>query len=91
MQRTKKLTKRERKALDPNRGQSHEQAHIHCVACGRHLNREEFSTAPPTAKFVVCDHGSQFPTCVSCEVSSRMLVAEHDRTGQPVKTAGAWH
>jgi len=28
---------------------------------------------------------------VKCMSKSMALVQEHDRTGQPVKTAGAWH
>lgn len=95
MKRTKQLTKRERKALDPRRGAAaaaqQQQQHIHCIACGRHLDPAEFDNAPASATFITCDHGSQFPTCVTCVVQSQMLVAAHDRSGQPVKVAGAWH
>ena len=92
MKREKKLTKRERKAakgVGPS-GQPKEAAHIHCVACGRHINPSEFS-APATAARVACQHKSQFPSCVGCVERTRELLAEHDRTGQPVRTAAAWH
>lgn len=95
MKRTKRLTKREKKALDPRRaaasGAQAQHQHIHCIACGRHLDAAEFDGPPASATYITCDHGSQFPTCVTCIVQSQMLVAAHDRTGQPVKVAGAWH
>jgi hypothetical protein len=95
MKREKRLTKRERKALNPSQAASaphdHDQEqHIHCVACGRHLNIEEFED-PATAKLIRCNHGSEFPSCVACEANSRVLIEAHDRSGQPVKTASAWH
>jgi methionyl-tRNA synthetase len=92
MKREKILTKRERKAAKgagPS-GPSKEAAHIHCVACGRHLDPSEFQ-APATAVRVACQHKSQFPSCTGCAERTRELLAEHDRTGQPVKTAAAWH
>jgi len=90
MQRTKRLTKRERKGLSPGPS-GQQQAHIHCIACGRHLDPEEFSAAPPTALSLVCEHQSRFPACADCEVAARRLIAEHDRTGKPVAQAAAWH
>ena len=94
MKRKPKLTKRERKALAPERPQQHqhqhEHQHIHCIACGRHLDQAEFE-APATATIITCDHGSNFPSCVKCMPQAMAAVKEHDRTNQPVKTAGAWH
>ncbi len=93
MKREKRLTKRERKALDPSRGASghnHEEQHIHCIACGRHLDAAEFDS-PATATIIKCAHGSTFPSCVACVANSRVLLEAHDRSGQPVKTAAAWH
>ncbi|MFO0758745.1 MAG: hypothetical protein U0359_19800 [Byssovorax sp.] len=97
MKREKQLTKRERKALAPPRPSGRPVRttaaggeHIHCIACGRHLNVDEFD-APQTARYISCQHGSTFPTCVDCENQSRMLLAEHDRTGQAVQMARAWH
>ncbi len=96
MKREKRLTKRERKALAPNRpaaaGQAHphHHQHIHCVACGRHLDISQFD-APETATFVRCEHLSEFASCVACVPKTKELLAEHDRTGQPVKTVSAWH
>ena len=90
MQRTKRLTKRERKDLTP-RVANPQAAHIHCIACGRHLDAEEFSAASPSASYLICDHGSRFPACTSCEITARGLIAEHDRTGKPVSQAQAWH
>lgn len=90
MKRQKKLTKRERKAETGGRAQAHGGQHIHCVACGRHLDLHEFDD-PPKATMIVCKHGASFPSCVDCEALSRKLVAEHDETGGQVKTAPAWH
>lgn len=92
VKREKTPTKRERKALNgvgPT-GTTREPQHIHCVACGRHLDPAEFNQ-PATATRVQCDHKSQFASCVGCVAKTRELLAEHDRTGQPVKTANAWH
>jgi len=94
MNREKKVTKRERKELNggprvsgaPVKGGQH----IHCVACGRHLDPSEFNS-PVTAKMLRCQHGTTFPSCVACEAQSVSLLAEHDRTGQAVRTASAWH
>lgn len=94
MKREKKLTKRERKAAAGNtgtQGHAHDHQHIHCIACGRHLDPQEFDGPAPSATVVQCEHKSSFPTCVTCVEKSKVLLAEHDRTGQPVKTAGAWH
>lgn len=89
MKREKRLTKRERKALDADH--HHEQQHIHCISCGRHIEPAEFSASPPSAKILACEHGSKFPTCAACVQASQKLLDEHDRTGQPVQTASAWH
>lgn len=90
MRREKRLTKRERKAQNGGGAQHHHQ-HIHCVACGRHIDHDEFAASPPLALFIRCEHGSQFPSCAGCQSRSRELVAEHDRTGRPVQQAAAWH
>ena len=91
----KRLTKRERKAQAAQSGQAqqhqHNHAHIHCIACGRHMDPSEFDGALASGRVIVCDHGSQFPACVGCEAQARNLVAEHDRTGQAVQAAAAWH
>ena len=92
MKREKKLTKRERKAVQgvgPS-GKSREPQHIHCVACGRHLDPSEFD-APATAVGVFCQHQSRFASCVGCVERTKELLAEHDRTGLAVKMAEAWH
>jgi hypothetical protein len=94
MKREKRLTKKERLALDPNRAQRAAAgggAHIHCISCGRHIEPGEFGAAPPSAVYLVCDHKSKFPACADCQVAARYLVAEHDRTGNPVAAASAWH
>ena len=92
MKRQKKLTKRERKAAEGGTGarRQHGGQHIHCIACGRHLELVEFDD-PPKATMIVCKHGSSFPSCVDCEQLSRKLVAEHDESGANVKSAPAWH
>lgn len=91
MKREKRLTKRERKALAPGKP-STEHAHshhIHCVACGRHIDAHEFSSGD--ALMIPCKHGSTFPSCVECRPRTVELLAEHDRSGQAVRTAAAWH
>lgn len=89
MKRKPQLTKRERKALSPSRPAPQPGGHhIHCIACGIHLDPSEFGT---TATYLRCDHGSTFPSCTACEPKSRQLLLQHDRTGQPVQTANAWH
>lgn len=91
MKREKRLTKRERKALTPQRASAPQNAeHIHCVACGKHLDPASFE-APATSTLLLCQHRSQFASCVECVTASKRLLAEHDRTGTPVKAAGAWH
>jgi hypothetical protein len=91
MKREKRLTKREKKAQGGGGGHHHEAGHIHCIACGRHIDPNEFSAVPPSATVITCEHKSQFPSCATCEVTARYLVAEHDRTGKPVNTAAAYH
>lgn len=93
MKREKRLTKKERQGLDPTReGRVHKPGqHIHCIACGRHLDPPEFTAMPPKAVYLTCDHNSQFPSCADCQVTARYLIAEHDRTGKPVTVAQAWH
>lgn len=91
MKREKRLTKREKKAAGGGGEHTHEHQHIHCIACGRHLDGDEFSNSPPTAKIIACEHGSKFPVCSACVGQGQKLLDEHDRTGQPVKTVGAWH
>jgi hypothetical protein len=91
VKREKRLTKRERKALKPEKAvKPHDGQHIHCISCGRHLDRAEFD-APATATMLRCQHGSTFPSCTSCVEDSKARLATHDRTGQAVQTAGAWH
>lgn len=90
MKRQKRMTKREKKASEGG-GHQHQHQHIHCIACGRHLDPDEFSASPPTANIIACQHGSKFPVCSDCVEAGKRLLAEHDRTGQPVKTADAWH
>ncbi|HWP08842.1 MAG TPA: hypothetical protein VNN72_24030 [Polyangiaceae bacterium] len=90
VQRQKRLTKREKKAQNPG-AHEHQHQHIHCISCGRHLDPEEFDSAPPTAIVITCQHRSQFPACAACEIDARARVAEHDRTGQAPRVANAWH
>ncbi|MBK8258454.1 MAG: hypothetical protein IPK82_38060 [Polyangiaceae bacterium] len=91
MKRPKQLTKRERKALNPGRPQPAAQGqHIHCVACGVHLDPSQFDV-PASARYVRCKHGSQWAACMGCVPQAQGLLDEHDRTGQPVRSAGAWH
>ncbi len=94
MNRKPKLTKREKKALGPPRpaqaASPTGHGHIHCVACGKHLDPSDFQ-APATATVIRCDHGSEFPSCTKCLVKSTALVKEHDKTNSPIRSATAWH
>lgn len=95
------LTKREKKSLEPPRpprarpaagaAGDHGHQHIHCVACGRHIDAAELAGDEPKATILVCQHGSQFASCVGCVEGSQSLLDEHDRLNQPVKAASAWH
>ncbi len=95
-QKKPRLTKREKKQLAPARpakggarGQQQEK-HIHCTACGRHIEPNEFDE-PVSATLVACQHGTQFASCTGCVARTKELLDEHDRTGEPVKPAQAWH
>lgn len=88
MKREKTLTKKERKALKPQPAAPAGQ-HIHCIACGRHLDPAEFRSGAAT--WLVCQHRSRFASCRECVAQSTELLAEHDRSGRPVATANAWH
>jgi hypothetical protein len=50
MKKKKRLTKRERKELEGKKGGA--PRHIHCIACGRHLDPGEFTASPVTAKHI---------------------------------------
>ncbi|MEZ4226182.1 MAG: hypothetical protein R3B13_34870 [Polyangiaceae bacterium] len=93
MKREKRQTKRERKAHNPHHrpGPNVQQQHIHCISCGRHLDPAELTASPATATILTCDHGSRFACCVGCIPDAEKRLAEHDRSGRPVETAGAWH
>ncbi len=100
MKREKRLSKKERKAAEravtPPRAapaqqqHGHEQAHIHCIACGKHLDPDMFGEANG-ATFYRCQHGTDFPHCVGCAARAQQLVDEHDRTGKPLQKTAAWH
>jgi hypothetical protein len=94
VKREKRLTKREQKAIKAAQSPSvhaHQDAHIHCVACGRHIDPTEFSGANALATQVRCAHGKQWPACAGCVGRAREVLAVHDRTGRPVEQAAAWH
>lgn len=87
----KRLTKRQRKELEGKGPSGHQEQHIHCVACGRHIDGGEFTGTPASARWVRCDHGSRFASCEGCVDETKRRLAEHDRSGKPVQMAGAWH
>ena len=91
---TKRLTKRERKdqfGKGPSGTQNKESTHIHCIACGRHLDPTEFTARPATATRLTCQHGSRFAACAGCVPEAQARLDEHDRTGQPPRIANVWH
>lgn len=89
MKREKKLTKKERKALAPTSSNNENQPHIHCVACGRHIDAPEF--AQGRANWVRCAHGTKYAACSGCVPEAMKRLAEHDRTGKAVNIAQVWH
>jgi hypothetical protein len=90
MKREKRLTKRERKDQDGGK-HDHEHGHIHCIACGRHIDPQELNGKAPTATVIICAHQSQFACCTGCKDTAQYLVDEHDRTGKPVNHAPVYH
>ncbi len=90
MNRQPKLTKRERKALAPKVPVPNGGEHIHCIACGMHLDPQRF-VPPGSARMIRCKHGAQFASCTDCVEISQRLIDEHDRSGQNVQSAAAWH
>ena len=73
-------------------------SHIHCVACGKHLDTAGEARARAAKGLssnlwmsIRCAHGSEFYACMGCTEKARTLLDEHDRTGQAVRAAGAWH
>jgi hypothetical protein len=91
----KRLTKRQRQEL-VGKGPTglpgaSESRHIHCIACGRHIDPTEFTLRPATALRISCKHGSRFASCLSCVSEAQDRLEEHDRSGQPPRIANAWH
>jgi hypothetical protein len=86
----KRLTKRQRKALE-GKGTSGAPEHVHCVACGAHLHDHQFTGRPSTARWVKCQHGSRYGCCSGCVAETRRRLDEHDRTGNAVQMAAAFH
>jgi len=76
-----------------------DQSHIHCIACGRHLDtvgelrarRGDLRPGGTPWTTVRCAHGSAFQACAACVPQARVLLADHDRTGSDVRAAAAWH
>lgn len=76
-----------------------DEAHIHCIACGRHLDtagdlRARNGAARPDETpwgTIRCAHGSPFQACRGCVGAAQTLLIEHDRSGNAVKVAPAWH
>ena len=91
MKREKRLTRRERKAAGGSDAATGNAAHIHCVACGRHIDPSEFTRTPTSARYLRCQHGSRHASCTGCVSQAMELLQEHDRTGEPVRSAAAWH
>lgn len=120
MKRQPRLTKKERKALQPPRpsaiartaGDPYDPtlaaippapsvpagAHLHCVACGKHLDtageardRAAKGLASNVWMSIRCAHGSEFYACMGCLEKAREILDEHDRTGNAPRAASAWH
>jgi hypothetical protein len=90
----KRLTKKQRQDLfgkGPSGKPSTENQHIHCIACGRHVNPAELSARPASATRLTCQHGSKFVACIGCVPEAQARLDEHDATGQPPRITQAWH
>jgi hypothetical protein len=90
----KRLTKRERKekfGKGPSGSPNAENTHIHCIACGRHIDPTEFTTRPSTAARLTCKHGSRFAACTTCIPEAQRRLDEHDSSGLPPRIEQAWH
>jgi hypothetical protein len=90
----KRLTKRQRQELfgkGPSGAKKAESQHIHCIACGRHIDPTELTARPASATRLTCQHGSRFAACIGCVTEAQNRLDEHDRTGKPPRIADAWH
>ena len=90
----KRLTKRQRQELvgkGPSGTANTESKHIHCIACGRHIDPSELSAGSASATRITCKHGSRFAACTACVPEAQARLDEHDRSGQPPRIASAWH
>ena len=72
--------------------------HIHCVACGKHLDtageaRDRAAKGINSNLWmsIRCAHGSEFYACMGCLEKARAILDEHDRTGNAPRAAAAWH
>lgn len=89
MKRTKRLTKKDRKALLDKALPSADAPHIHCVACGRHINADEFINS--RANWLRCAHGTKYASCSPCVAEAMRRLSEHDVSGDAVQVAQVWH
>lgn len=72
--------------------------HLHCVACGKHLDTLGEARARAAANdlsklwaTLQCEHGSTFYACIACIPKAKEILAEHDRNNSNVRAAPAWH
>lgn len=91
MKKAKRLTKKERKAAQGGPTLQANAPHIHCVACGRHMDPGDFTQVPIVGNWVKCAHGTRYAACSRCVPEAMRRLAEHDRTGKAVQVAAAWH
>ena len=89
MKREKRLTKKEKKALTGAPAPAGNPPHIHCVACGRHIDPPEFTGGK--ANWVRCAHGTKYAACRRCVPEAMKRLHEHDQSGKPVRVAEVWH
>jgi hypothetical protein len=73
-------------------------SHIHCVSCGKHLDtvgeardRAAKGLGGNLWMNIRCAHGTEWYACMGCLGPAKQLLDEHDRTGNAVRAAGAWH
>ncbi len=64
---------------------------MHLETVGEAQARAAQGLGAPMWAEVRCAHGSLFHACLGCVPQARILLDEHDRTGNAVRAASAWH
>lgn len=85
MKRARKLTKRERQAMERGVMPPEDPSVVTCVVCDRAMGEKDFADGT-RGIVIVCGHGSRYAACAGCDVEAQHMVDRHDRTGRPVRS-----